>query len=128
LIDNSKTAHVGTAPWNVGIYRFNNKSSKYDLICGGSTIAPNVVISGKKCIIYIMNLMLIILIIFLAANCFSHNGMQFNRLSINGVYKIAVGKHNKDMKVIDNDFTQVMDVSYKCKSRILITDIDYTLI
>jgi hypothetical protein len=67
-----------------------------------------------------MNLMLIILIIFLAANCFSHNGMQFNRLSINSVYKIAVGKHNKDMKVIDNDFTQVMDVSYKCKNRILI--------
>jgi len=49
LIHNgSTTAQVGTAPWNVGIYLFNNESSKYDLICGGSLIAPNLVVSGKK--------------------------------------------------------------------------------
>jgi len=53
LIDNGKTAHVGTAPWNVGIYRFNEDNSIYDLICGGSIIAPNLVVSGKNCIIYI---------------------------------------------------------------------------
>jgi len=48
LINNGEEAPIGTAPWNVGIYKLNKKSSnKYDLICGGSIIAPNVVISGK---------------------------------------------------------------------------------
>jgi len=53
LIDNGKTARVGTSPWNVGIYRFNNESFKYDLICGGLIIAANLVISGKNCIIFL---------------------------------------------------------------------------
>jgi hypothetical protein len=55
LIDNGKTAQVGTAPWNVGVYRFNKDNSNYDLICGGSLIAENIVISGKNysCISYL---------------------------------------------------------------------------
>jgi len=48
LIDNVKKAPVGTAPWNVGIYQLNKKNSNYDLICGGSIIAPNLVVSGKS--------------------------------------------------------------------------------
>ncbi len=46
LINNGKTSHVGTAPWNVGIYKFNKESFMYDLICGGSIISPNLVVSG----------------------------------------------------------------------------------
>jgi hypothetical protein len=48
LFDNGATTQVGTAPWNVGIYRFINESSTYFLICGGSIIAPNIVVSGKN--------------------------------------------------------------------------------
>jgi len=44
---NGKKALVGTAPWNVGIYQLNNDNTNYELICGGSIIAPNLVISGK---------------------------------------------------------------------------------
>jgi len=47
LIENGETAPVGTAPWNVGIYKLNKKNSNYDLICGGSIISPNLVVSGK---------------------------------------------------------------------------------
>jgi len=47
-IDKGEKRIVGTLPWNVGIYKLNtNSSNKYDLICGGSIIAPDVVISGK---------------------------------------------------------------------------------
>jgi len=34
----------GTAPWNVAIYETQNNS----LICGGTLISPNLVVSGKK--------------------------------------------------------------------------------
>jgi len=47
LINNGEKANVGTAPWNVGIYRLNKKNVNYDLICGGSIISPNLVVSGK---------------------------------------------------------------------------------
>jgi len=47
LINNGEKANVGTAPWNAAIYRFNKKNSNYDLICGGSIISPNLVVSGK---------------------------------------------------------------------------------
>lgn len=44
----SKKALTETAPWNVGIYRLKYKNDiNYDLICGGSLIAPTLVISGK---------------------------------------------------------------------------------
>jgi len=58
-----------------------------------------------------MYFMVINQIQFLAAHCFSHKDMKLNRVSINSVYKIAVGKYNRDLTVIDNDFTQIMDVS-----------------
>jgi len=48
LIDNGKKALVGTAPWNVGVYQLSKDNFNYDLICGGSIIAPNLVVSGKK--------------------------------------------------------------------------------
>lgn len=35
-----------TAPWNAGVYK-RSASNKYDLICGGTLIAPNLIISGK---------------------------------------------------------------------------------
>jgi len=49
LIDNGKKAHVGTAPWNVAIYQLNKENLKYDLICGGSIITPNLIVSGMNC-------------------------------------------------------------------------------
>jgi hypothetical protein len=39
--------------------------------------------------------------------------MLSNILSINdGSYKVAVGKYTSDYTVIDNEFTQIIDVSY----------------
>lgn len=29
----------------------------------------------------------------------------------NGLYKIAVGKYDKDISIMDNEFTQINDVS-----------------
>lgn len=43
----AETRFIGAAPWNVGIYRLNKDHVNYDLICGGSIIAPNLVISGR---------------------------------------------------------------------------------
>ena len=40
-------ATVETTPWYVGIYGLNKTDFYYNLICGGSIIAPNLVISGK---------------------------------------------------------------------------------
>ncbi|CAH1707794.1 unnamed protein product [Aphis gossypii] len=91
LINNGKIAHVGTAPWNVGIYQLNKENSKYDLICGGSIITPNLIVS--------------------AAHCFWQKDMLSKRISVlDGLYKIGVGKYNRDLTVIDNEFTQIMDV------------------
>lgn len=38
---------LGTAPWNVGIYRFSESDSNYDLICRGSIISSKLVVLGK---------------------------------------------------------------------------------
>jgi len=39
--------------------------------------------------------------------------MLSKRISVlDGLYKIGVGKYNRDLTVIDNEFTQIMDVSY----------------
>jgi len=52
------------------------------------------------------------LLTFLAAHCFWQKGIS-NRISVNdGLYKIAVGKYARDLTVIDNDFTQILNVSY----------------
>ncbi|CAH1709698.1 unnamed protein product [Aphis gossypii] len=92
LIANGKEANYGTAPWNVGIYQLNKINSNYDLICGGSIITPILVVS--------------------AAHCFKQKDVQSNfTISINdGLYKIAVGKYERDFTVIDNQFTQMMNV------------------
>jgi len=46
--------------------------------------------------------------------------MLSNIISINdGLYKVAVGKYNRSYTVIDNDFTQILDVSDKYKNKIL---------
>jgi len=47
LIENGKIAPVGTAPWNVGIYRLSKNNFKYKMICGGSIISPKLVVTGK---------------------------------------------------------------------------------
>ncbi|CAH1715675.1 unnamed protein product [Aphis gossypii] len=79
----------GSAPWHVAVYRKNNKNS-FDLICGGSLIAPNLVVS--------------------AAHCFWYKELT-NRIIINnGTYKIAVGKYKRDIAIKDNAFTQIVDV------------------
>ncbi|XP_029345059.1 modular serine protease-like isoform X2 [Acyrthosiphon pisum] len=91
LIKNGKKALVGTAPWNVGIYQLNKKKTNYDLICGGSIIAPNLVIS--------------------AAHCFWKKAMLSKKISITGgLYKVAVGKYDRNFTIIDNEFTQIINV------------------
>ncbi|XP_025208667.1 uncharacterized protein LOC112604026 [Melanaphis sacchari] len=91
LIANGEKAPVGTAPWNVGIYRLNNNNLKYDFICGGSIIAPNLVVS--------------------AAHCFWYNGILSNKITIyNESYKVAIGKYDINLTVVDNEFTQIMNV------------------
>ncbi|CAI6349241.1 unnamed protein product [Macrosiphum euphorbiae] len=85
-------ANIGTAPWNVGIYRLNKENSNYELICGGSIISPNLVVS--------------------VAHCFWQEGMLSKKISINdGLYKISVGKYERNFTVIGNDLTQIMNVS-----------------
>jgi len=38
--------------------------------------------------------------------------MISNRISVNNnLYKIAVGKYDRNFTVIDNDFTEILDVS-----------------
>ncbi|CAI6345677.1 unnamed protein product [Macrosiphum euphorbiae] len=90
LINNGEKATVGTAPWNVGIYRLNKKNFNYDLICGGSIISPNLVVS--------------------AAHCFWERGMISNTIAVNDDrYKIAVGKYARNFTVIDNKFTEIIN-------------------
>lgn len=39
--------------------------------------------------------------------------MQSNTISISdGLYKIAVGKYNRNFTIIDNEFTKIINVSY----------------
>ncbi|CAI6344248.1 unnamed protein product [Macrosiphum euphorbiae] len=91
LINIGEESLVLTAPWNVGVYKLNKTTFNYNLICGGSIISPNLVVS--------------------AAHCFWQKGMLSNRIPINdGLYKIAVGKYARDFSIIDNDFTQIINV------------------
>lgn len=46
LILNGGNASFGTAPWNAGVYENN------EMICGGTLISENIVVSGK--ILYAM--------------------------------------------------------------------------
>jgi hypothetical protein len=47
LILHGKEANYGAAPWNVGIYR-KNEQNTYEMICGGSLITTNLIVSGKS--------------------------------------------------------------------------------
>lgn len=42
---NGKIARSELMPWNVAIYK--NDKNKYNMICGGTLIAPKLVISGN---------------------------------------------------------------------------------
>jgi len=111
LILEGVEAVYGSAPWNVGVYRKNNKNS-FDLICGGSLIAQNLVVSGMlyagSIIWYVQNHKQIF---FLAAHCFWQERL-IDRILINdGTYKIAVGKYKSDIAIKDNAFTQIVDVT-----------------
>ncbi|XP_060874108.1 uncharacterized protein LOC132947887 isoform X2 [Metopolophium dirhodum] len=92
MINDSETALNGTAPWNVGVYQFHKTTSNYDLICGGSIISANLVVS--------------------VAHCFWENGMSSRNISINyDLYKISVGKYSRNITIIDNiEFTKIRNV------------------
>jgi len=52
LILNGVEAKYGSAPWNVGVYQKSTNNS-FSMICGGSLISTNLVVSGKKlCAVY----------------------------------------------------------------------------
>jgi hypothetical protein len=113
LLANGKKAHVGTVPWTVGIYRLNGNTSRYDLICGGSLIAPNLVVSGKNCTMYLKMSKYLLNIIFIVAHCFWYKGILSKQISIkDNSYKVAIGKYDKNFTVIENENTIKMDVSY----------------
>ncbi|KAL4112689.1 hypothetical protein QTP88_016431 [Uroleucon formosanum] len=82
-IENGELTLVGTAPWSVGIYRLNKTNLNYHLSCGGSIIAPNVVIS--------------------AAQCFWQDGMLSNIILVKDRQIVVV-------VVIDDNATQLLDV------------------
>jgi len=114
-IENGQNAIFGTAPWHVGIYRFVNNVSNYELLCGGSLISSHLVISGKIFVKRICERIKIkYILLFLGARCFwYHRRYTSNKISnIDGLYKIAVGKYDRNISIIDNNFTQIMDVSY----------------
>ncbi|CAI6343863.1 unnamed protein product [Macrosiphum euphorbiae] len=90
LLEGGKNkATVETAPWFVAIFQLFDM--EYQFICVGSIIAPHLVISVAK--------------------PFWKKGMLTKQISItDGLYKIAVGKCDKNFNVIDNVLTQIMDV------------------
>ncbi|VVC24912.1 Peptidase S1, PA clan,Serine proteases, trypsin family, histidine active site,Serine proteases, trypsin [Cinara cedri] len=79
-----------TTPWNAGVYR-KDESNKYDMICCGSLISPKLVVTS--------------------AQFFWEKGLP-NKIIRDGTqyYKIAVGKYKRDYSVMDNEFTQIIDV------------------
>ncbi|XP_060841919.1 CLIP domain-containing serine protease B10-like isoform X2 [Rhopalosiphum padi] len=89
-INEGDKALVGTAPWNVGIYQLDKKGN-YDMICGGSIITLNLVVT--------------------AAHCFWRKGIAEIISVTGGQYKIAVGKYTRSYTINDNDFTQIMNVT-----------------
>jgi len=112
LIVHGTNSTYGSAPWNVGIYKRNNDNRNYEMICGGSLISSNLVVSGK----YFKHYALIEelkTIFFLAAHCFWEDGQTDRTLTnLNGLYKIAAGKYSRDIDVVDGIFTDIIDVSY----------------
>ncbi|XP_060870478.1 modular serine protease-like isoform X1 [Metopolophium dirhodum] len=89
LILDGTEAKYGSAPWNVGVYRKSTRNS-FNMICGGSLIATNLVVS--------------------AAHCFWQEKLTSRILLNDGTYKVGVGKYNSDITIKDNEFTQIIDV------------------
>ncbi|XP_060836736.1 modular serine protease-like isoform X2 [Rhopalosiphum padi] len=90
LISNKMKESSVTAPWNVEIYKINNDGYYYRT-CGGTLIAPNLVIS--------------------AAHCFWKKGLRRTIITNeNNIIKIAVGKETNHFSVIDNKYTQFIDI------------------
>ncbi|XP_029343825.1 modular serine protease isoform X2 [Acyrthosiphon pisum] len=89
LILNGVEAKYGSAPWNVGVYRKSNNNS-FSMICGGSLISTNLVVS--------------------AAHCFWQERLTSRILLNDGTYKVGVGKYKSDITIKDNEFTQIFDV------------------
>uniref|UniRef100_A0A2H8TX70 Notecarin-D2 n=1 Tax=Melanaphis sacchari TaxID=742174 RepID=A0A2H8TX70_9HEMI len=82
-----------TVPWSVGLYRQNNShhDEYFELICGGTLIAPNLVVT--------------------AAQCYWEEGNTDKILTNkNNTYKVAVGKYTSDISIKENNFTQIIDV------------------
>ncbi|XP_026811097.1 modular serine protease-like [Rhopalosiphum maidis] len=90
LIPNKMKESSVTAPWNVEIYKINSDGHYYRT-CGGTLIAPNLVIS--------------------AAHCFWKKGLRRTIITNeNNNIKIAVGKETNYFSVIDNKYTQFIDI------------------
>jgi len=46
---NDGKVEYGTVPWSVGLYRqIKSRDGFYELICGGTLISPNKVITGMS--------------------------------------------------------------------------------
>lgn len=91
---NDGKVEYGTVPWSVGLYRqVKGRDGYYELLCGGTLIAPNKVIT--------------------AAQCYWEEG-NTNKILMNEnqKYKIAVGKYTSDLSIKDNNFTQIIDVGF----------------
>lgn len=88
----SNRADITEAPWHVGIYQINNGTT-YCYICGGTIITPNLIISGKFCLVFhlfIKNKTLT----FLAAHCFWDETSE--RLYSTSLFSIAAGKYFRE--------------------------------
>lgn len=49
---------------------------------------------------------------FLAATCYSTNGLTHHIPVQDGLYKVAVGKYTRNITKMDNEFTQIIDVTH----------------
>lgn len=54
LILNGTPTSSTSVPWNVAVYSRKNNYNDYELICGGTLIAPNLVVSGNNSKLYIL--------------------------------------------------------------------------
>ncbi|VVC24913.1 Peptidase S1, PA clan,Serine proteases, trypsin domain,Sushi/SCR/CCP domain [Cinara cedri] len=88
LIQKGFISKIGSVPWNAGVYE--KKKDNYELLCGGTLISQNLIIS--------------------AATCFSRTGSEHYIPVENNLYKIAVAKYTRNITIKDNQFTQIIDV------------------
>ena len=95
---------VGQFPWHVAIY---SVPRQYRLICGGTLIAPNVVLSGKLYIRHTeegflrTDLLIVIDLNITAAHCFYNESFEYASTKP-ADYAIVVGKLTRDYALIDD--------------------------